>query len=289
MTEAEKDDNGGAVITSRNNPLIRETAKLADKKYRAASQSFFFEGKKLFEEALKAEIGIQCVFVTEKFYENHKFEFIKDNALNFRKIIVTDSVYGKISEEKSPEGVFCVAKYIDIFHKNVKIYNIGKNNTAAANGKIFIVSEVRDAGNLGTIIRCALAFGVDELILSSDCADIYSPKTIRASMGALFKQKITVCGSLTQAASELKLHGHSVYAASLSEKSRNIKDIITAAKENERDKIVFAVGNEGHGLGESFISACSGSVIIPVSNGVESLNVSAAAAILMWETYGRHE
>lgn len=256
------------IIISRSNPLITKIAKLSDKKYRDAERLFTFEGYKLIEEALLNNLEIEYIFHTEncKFFDNR--------LSNCRKFTVSDSVYTKISTEKSPQGVFCVAKYIDNFHKKVKIYN---NNSI--NDKVFIVSSIRDPGNLGTIIRSACAFGIDELILSNDCADIYNPKTIRASMGTLFKQRITIVDEITQAAINLQDNGYTVYAAALNNNAKNINDIAIT------DKICFTIGNEGHGLPDEYLQICNESVIIPMTEGTESLNAAIAASILMWEVY----
>ena len=259
--------NDKNIITSRSNPLIMRIAKLADKKHRDADRLFTFEGYKLLEEAIKNDIEIEYIFHTEN------CDFSDNKLLNCRKFIVSDSVYSKISNEKSPQGVFCTAKYIDNFHKKVKIYN---NNFE---GRVFIVSSVRDPGNLGTIIRSAAAFGIDELILSGDCADIYNPKTVRASMGSLFRQRITVTDDIIQAAINLKNIGYTVYAAAFADNAVNLRNI------KINDKICFSVGNEGHGLPDEFMQVCGGTVIIPMSQGIESLNAAVAASILMWEAY----
>lgn len=146
----------------------------------------------------------------------------------------------------------------------------------------FIVSSVRDPGNLGTIIRNANALGIDELIISADCADIYNPRTVRAAMGALFRQKITVCRDIISAVSVLREMGYCVLAAALSQSSVSITNVDVSCR------TCFLIGNEGHGLDGELINACSGSVIIPMQNGCESLNAAAAAAILMWESAKKH-
>ena len=105
--------------------------------------------------------------------------------------LLSDSVFSKISEEKSPEGVICVAKHIDKIHKIIKIKDEDIAELDYLKDKsVFILESVRDPGNMGTIIRTAAAFGVDLLLISDDCADIYNSKTIRAAMGTLFHQNI---------------------------------------------------------------------------------------------------
>ena len=253
------------MITSRTNPLICEIAKLSDKKYRDENKLFIFEGKKLLDEAVSANVDIKYIFYTED-----NCDFFENKLLNICKNIISESVYAKITEEKSPEGILCVAKYLDNSNKNVKIYNY--NNYS----KIFILSSIRDPGNLGTIIRTARAFGIEELILSSDCADIYNSKTIRASMGALFRQKIIICEDLIETIQILKSN-YKIYAAVI-ENAEDIRNI-------EFNNTCFVLGNEGHGLSDDIINICDHRITIPMAGGMESLNVSAAAAVLMWEGY----
>ncbi len=266
-------------ITSRANPLIVSTASLSEKKYRDRKGCFSFEGMKLYREAVASKVCIEHIFVREDVYE-HFSDQLSPNI----SVVVPDFVYNKMSGEKSPEGILCVAKYIDNLHKRVKIYdNVSdKCGETDRNKNYFMVSAVRDPGNLGTIIRNANALGIDELIISADCADIYNPRTVRAAMGALFRQKITVCCDIISAVSVLRDRGYYVMAAALGPSSVSITDIDVSLR------TCFLVGNEGHGLDSKIIGACSGSIIIPMRSGSESLNAAAAAAILMWESAKKH-
>ncbi len=254
-------------ITSRNNPKIVSCAKLAQKKHRDSEQLFFFEGRKLMQEAVNANAPIISVFYTEK-----NREFIKSLGGNFEKISVSDEVYEKISEENSPSGIFCVARHLDRIKKISKI-----TNEEIANP--FIAVSVRDPGNLGTIIRNAAAMGIGTLILSSDCADVYNSKCVRAAMGALFRMRILLVSEINSAPSALSERGINVYAATLHTSS------VELHKMRELDNVCFAVGNEGHGLDSEFINECAGCVTIPMVKGCESLNVSLASSILMWEQF----
>lgn len=253
------------LISSRQNPLIIETAKLKEKKYRDQNKLFIFEGIKLFSEALAANIPLKYVFVTPS------CEKLISKALNtidpVKIIRVNDGVLDKLSVESSPQGVLCVCNYIDSLH-------VGKPDMQ---GVVFILSSLRDPGNLGTCIRSASAFSIDELILSNDCADIYNSKTVRATMGSLFRQKISISDDLCKTVSDLKDKGYIVYAAALGKNSISLNEIKT------NRKTVFVVGNEGHGLDKKIIDCCHGSIIIPINEKSESLNASTAASLLMWE------
>lgn len=254
------------LITSRTNSFIVFLGSLRDRKNREREGLFTFEGKKLFGEAVRRNVPIRVLLFTE---ENKALADKLDDDV--RKILVSGSVYEKISCEKSPSGVFCLSKGIDKFHKFATIYS------NKLNGSKIILDSLRDPGNLGTVIRTASALGIGEIILSDDCADIYSEKTVRASMGALFSQNITVCSDIRGAIDTLKSDGYKVYAAALSQNSKLITDIECS------ENTVFVVGNEGHGVSPDLISRCDESVIIPMPGGTESLNASIAAAIIMWE------
>lgn len=257
-------------ITSRSNPIIVETAKLKDKKYRRESGIFAFEGKKLLEEALMNGICPVRAFATEE-----NISLLSALGEKTEKFTVSQSVYEKISVEKSPEGVFCTAKYLDNRHKFATIYS------GASDRNIFCVSSVRDPGNVGTIMRCAGALGNDLLILSDDCADIYSHKTIRASMGAFFRVDTITTPDLASTIRDLSQKGYTVYAARLSD------DTVSVLDADIDRRSCFVVGNEANGLSQDITDTCSLSISIPMSPGCESLNVAAAAGILMWERYRR--
>lgn len=258
------------IITSRNNPLIKETAKLSDKKHREKSSLFAFEGRKLLSEALQSGVQIVNIFVTEK-----ALQVVQKIELPCRITVVSDEVYDKISFEKSPEGIFTVAKALDKFHN---LYIINRREDFSC-GNYFVLDGIRDPGNLGTILRTASAFGCDTVIMSDDCADVFNPKTVRASMGAVFRQKTLRTSSLTAVIQNLRACGKTVYAATLEENSVSLFDL------EINEGVCFVVGNEGNGIRDEVIGACNGSVIIPMENGTESLNAAAASTILLYEAY----
>ena len=173
------------IITSRTNPMIVSAAKLSDKKHRQKTGLFFFEGYKLFSEARMKGVSIQSVFVTERAYRTYAHLFEEPD---FSVFLVSDAVYEKISAENAPQGIFCLAKHLD----NLNFYNkIEKNDVAKFDKeKIMMLCSLRDPGNVGTIIRSAVAFGFDRVVMSGDSADPYNSRAMRAAMGAFFKIKI---------------------------------------------------------------------------------------------------
>ncbi len=262
-------------ITSRHNPLIIEMTKLSLKKHRDAAGLFLFEGRKLFIEAKTSSIDIRYVFVTDDYYKTYAGELS-----GYSVFLLSSGCFEKISTEKSPEGIICAAGYIDFLHFYIKIDNISKDLCVNNKGLcFFLVSGIQDPGNLGTIIRTANALGVNCLITDRDCADFYHTRTIRATMGALFRQRIAVSDDMTAVVRYLKEIGFDIYAAEPDRSALRLDSLAIT------EKTCFLVGNEGHGLDHSLMAETSGRVFIPMEKDAESLNASVAAGLLMWESY----
>ncbi len=247
------------IITSRNNKTVIEASKLKDKKHRERTGLYCFEGRKLFSEALTSNTEIKSVFVLENRYAEYKNLLDRIEASIYT---VSESVYEKLTDDKTPDGIFAVAKKPEISPK--------------IKGRCFILSEVRDPGNIGTCIRSARAFGIDTLILHG-CADIYNPKVIRSTMGAFFRQNTVCTEDISSLLNILSDKGYRVLPTALSNKSISLTDI----KLDERT--VFIVGNEGHGISQDVLDKCGEAVIIPMKGDTESLNASVAASILMYK------
>lgn len=269
------------IITSRRNQTIVEICKLTERKYREASRLFRFDGIKLCAEALLS--GVQPAFILLRAGDvqrvSSRIEDICGRApsdTGARILVLENSLFDAVSEEKSPEGVITVAKYIDKSHKIATIDN--KSAVFDTLGdRIMMLEDIRDPGNLGTIIRSAAALGMDELILCGDCADIYSSKTVRGSMGALFRLRLTLCRDPAAAVKGIHAAGRRVLAAALTDNALPLREAGLVRSD------CIAIGNEGHGLSRELLDAADGSVIIPMRAGNESLNAATAAAVFMWE------
>lgn len=276
----------GEMIRSRQNKNVVELCRLSDRKAREAARLFRFDGIKLLEEAVKKGLELPMIFVRASEIEKIESELTKRCGKGVfdsfgRILVIADEIFERISEEKSPEGVISIAKYIDKFQKNVTIYN-SADFLAKKNQRIVLLESVRDPSNIGAIIRSAAAMGVERLILSADCADIYNPRAVRASMGTMFDQRIDRVADLPAAIEALKTQGRRVFAAALDPGAM----VLGQFDLQEGDCVV--IGNEGHGISEQTRAACSHSVIIPMSERAESFNAAVAASILMWEfTKGR--
>ena len=271
------------IITSRQNPTVKRVCALLDKKNRRAEGLFRFDGIKLFYEALNCGLKIRYVLLCSDATDERRGRIeqaVAERRLDRRALIlVSGSVFEKMSEERSPEGVITVAELPTERHRELDADSAGSYR-AEKRERILIAEALRDPGNLGTVIRSCAALGIDRLILSGDCADLYNPKTVRAAMGGLFRLNIDIIPvqAIPAAIASLRRDGRRVYAAALGRDASEIGKLSLSAGD------CFVIGNEGHGLCEDTINACDACAIIPMREGCESLNAAAAAAICIWET-----
>lgn len=184
-----------------------------------------------------------------------------------RGFVVSEEIAEKLSDTKNNQGVFCVCKMLD---KNT---NIGK---IKYNGKYIALEDVSNPSNFGAVVRTAEAVGLDGVIVSGGC-DIYNPKSLRASMGSLFRLQVIQVESLPEYIAELRNNQMKVYAGV---PDSNALKITQADMSNG---VVCIIGNEGNGITEGIIAAATSPVTIPMKGRAESLNAAAAASIMIWE------
>lgn len=261
-------------ISSRSNSRVVEYAKLSDEKNRAASGLFFCEGIKLAREALRHAM-VRDLLVSESFVAHTDCvpEWMSDASdMGVRITVLSEPAFAKISTERSPQGVISIVEYISDRHisDGFDDWQRGK--------RIIMLDEIRDPGNLGTIIRSAEALGVDGVVLSG-CADIYNPKTVRAAMGALFRMPIYTGTDSADISREIKKSGRRLIAATLG------RNTVTLGEYDIDKTDCVVIGNEGHGVSPKVIEECDMCVRIPMAGECESLNASAAAVCIMWEYY----
>ncbi len=267
------------IISSRSNSTVKWAASLLDKKGRSEAESFIAEGEKLALEALRRGLPVTHILVMEE--KRERIFSLLSPFMNEEKysdcqvIILSESAFSKISTEKAPQGIISIIKYLDFFRNMDIIYK--EDFFISRSERALSLYSLRDPGNLGAVIRSAAAFGVQHIVLSADSADIYNPKTIRAAMGTMFGIKITVVSNFASLIDAARENGRAVYAAELGDGAKSVKEIELTCED------IFIIGNEGHGIPREISERCSGSVYIPISEGVESLNASVAAAVFMWE------
>ena len=242
------------VITSRKNEIIVHMKKLgADGAYRRECGEFVCDGEKLLREAVKWSAEIRTVLCTKE----ANLPELPESA---RVYCVPDDVLKSVSQQKTPNNV--------MFSCSMPEHDGTPVKTPA-----IIVESVQDPGNVGTIIRTADAFDMGDVVLTGACADPFSPKTVRATMGAVFRRRI-----ITAELSELRsIFGDTpIYGAALDGHSRDIREV-------PLKNSAVAIGSEGRGLSRELLDMCDGCVIIPMSERCESLNAAVAASVIMWE------
>ena len=239
------------VITSVNNKIVKEILKLKKKKYRDLENLFLVETRHLVMEAYKMEL-LEKVIVLEG-QSDLEFEGVS-------KITVSSNVMDKIKETDS------VCEVIGVVRKK-KSLEIGK--------RIIILDRIQDPGNLGTIIRSAVAFSFDNVIVSEDTVDLYNPKVVRATQGMMFKIEVGV-RKIEDLIEELKAFGYTIYTT-------DVKGGMKVHEVDFEEKIAIVVGNEGQGVREKVSDLCSKKLYINMSDRCESLNVGVASSIIMYE------
>ena len=267
------------IISSRNNPLVKWASSLVDKKGRSQERCFIAEGEKLSFEALRRHLPVTHLLVREDRFDDllHKIKAydVDDFYADCQVICLSEGAFSKISTEKAPQGIISVIKYLDFFADSDIIYK--EDFFIPRDERVLSLYSLRDPGNLGAVIRSAVAFGVDHIVLSADSADIYNPKTVRAAMGTMFGVKISMVKDFASFVTSAIENGRRVFTAELRDGAKSIKEIGLSSND------VFIIGNEGHGIPSEISSICTGSVYIPIAEGAESLNASVAAAVFMWE------
>ncbi|MCI8303465.1 MAG: RNA methyltransferase [Lawsonibacter sp.] len=246
-------------ITSRQNPICTHFRKLASSRaYREETGQMLCDSPKLLQEAKLWGQTVLAVLHTEG-AELPPFDDDKT-----RVIQVTGSVMESVSPMKTPQGV--VFSCVSARHTPPE---------KLEPGRYLVLDRVQDPGNVGTILRTADAFGCDEVFLLPGCADVNSPKTIRAAMGVHFRRAICQC-TLEELAVLLRQAGIPMYAAALGENTADVRDV-------DLSNAAVIIGSEGQGVSRAVLEACAGTLKIPMSRRCESLNAAVAAAVILWE------
>ena len=237
------------VITSLTNNKVKDLCKLNMKKYRDESGLFLVCGEHLVLEAEKNNVLVEVIKTVD--YE-------KD--FNVKTTYVSYDVLKKISSLESPQKVIGLCKKIS-------------NNIVG--DKVLLLDDLQDPGNLGTIIRSSVAFGVDTIVLSSNTVDLYNDKVIRASEGMIFNINI-IKRDLFEVIDELKNNNYVIYGTKV-DGGVNLSDV------NKSSKYALIMGNEGNGVKKEILDLCDSYIYIPMDSKCESLNVGVATSIILYE------
>ena len=240
------------MIESVNNERIKELIKLKDKKYIKEQKRFLIEGKHLVDEAKKSGLLEEVILLDD----NYDFD---------KKLIVSEKVMKKLSFQDSLPSIMGVCKIKD---------------NKLIGSKYLLLDGIQDPGNLGTIIRSSLAFGVDTIVLSKDSVDLYNDKVIRSTQGMIFHINIIRCDLeevINKIKGDIKIIGTS------------LGDSTPLRSIDKLERYALIVGNEGNGVKKEILDLCDDIVRIEMNKDVESLNVGVATSIILYEMSDNYE
>ena len=240
------------IITSLENNKVKDLIKLNMKKYRDLTSTFLVEGEHLVQEAYKSGL-LEEIIIEDGF----------EIDIDCEKLVVNHEIISKISNLDNPPYVIGLCK---------------KKDTSISIGKrILLLDEIQDPGNLGTIIRSAVAFNIDTIILSENCVDLYNPKVIRATQGMIFHTNILSINGM-DAVKLIKDNKIPIYGTDVNNgvDARSLSD-------SDKEKFALVMGNEGNGVRNTIKELCDKNLYINMNNNVESLNVAIATSILLYE------
>lgn len=253
------------MITSTSNSQVKKLLQLQKKsKVRNEEKVFLVEGLRMFTEVPQERV--QKVYISESLYNKKKQELHLDR---FSVEVLSDTVFQYVSDTKTPQGILCIVEQ--------KKYDL-EEILDVENPHFMVLDNLQDPGNLGTIVRTAEGAGVNAVFLSKDSVDIYNPKTIRSTMGSIYRMPVIYIEDLLELLQIFKKKGIKSYAAHLNGKN-------TYDKENYQSGTAILIGNEGNGLRDEIAENADVWVQIPMQGQVESLNAAIAASILMFEVY----
>lgn len=253
-------------ITSCGNEKIKNLIKLnASSKERREQGFFALEGARLCFDAAKSGASVESLFYTAEAGEKYAsyLEELREKAAKIYEI--SGEVSRRLSETRSPQGVFCVCRIPENGGEKIK-----------TEGCYAVLERVQDPANLGAIARTAEALGISGLVVSGGC-DIYNPKAQRAAMGSLLRLPVITAENLPEFILSCREKGMRAYASTPAADARDIRKIEPSAGE------MWLIGNEGAGISEEAAAVCDAKATIPMAGRAESLNASAAAAIILWE------
>lgn len=255
------------LITSRENKIIKNVLKLINSpKERREQEKFVIEGIRLCTDAFESGVLINTVFVCESAKIKFSDFVSKLEGVCESTFLLSDKLFSQISDTKTPQGIMCIC----CIQKQTFDFKKGF--------KYLALESVQDPSNMGTVLRTAEALGINGVIINNMCCDIYSPKVLRGSMGAIFRLPILLHNDFSVLIKELNSQNITTLASVV----YNTNKISDLTEEEKHTSVIF-IGNEGNGLSENVIKNCKKTVTIPMKGRAESLNASVAASILMWE------
>ncbi len=253
------------MITSSSNHHVKQVVQLQKKsKVRNERGCFIVEGVKMALEAPRERIF--QVYAAASFYEE---QGMPEPLKGLPAEIVEDRLFSQMSDTKTPQGLMCLVRQYQYRPSDIW----GRDNPL-----ILVLENLQDPGNVGTIFRTAEGAGADGIILSDSCVDIYHPKTIRATMGSIYRMPYFCTKDMKKTVEEMKSRGICTFAADLA--GKNSYD-----EEDYKKGTAFFIGNEGQGLSPQLLGEADIRIRIPMEGRLESLNAAVAAALLVYECH----
>ncbi len=253
------------VITSKDNEIIKHIKKLADKKYRDQNNCYIIEGIKLVEEAIQEDAQIEKIIIceestkTSEISKNLMYEIAKHDC-----IYVTEKIFKSLTQVMNPQGIMAIVKK----NKERPVVKYDEDIIVA-------LDDIQDPGNLGTILRTVDSIGLKQLIVSKGTADVFNPKVVRSSMGAIFRIEVIEVENLKEAIEAMQRNNFELVVTSL-QTENSIYDV-------EYKKKIIVIGNEANGVSKEIQELADKKVKIPMLGKTESLNASVATAIILYE------
>ncbi len=267
-------------IVSRDNPKIKLFLKLSSsKKTRQENGFFVLEGARLCGDALSewksGRLEIYAAFASETALEKYA-DYIDPALFSDEKsnvfFKVDEKLCAKISETQASQGVFMIAKIKD---------NTLNSDCINPDGKYLIMNNLQDPGNVGTILRTCDAVGVDGVIMTNNCCDLYNPKVIRSAMGSVFRLNVYAGSDFAETNNIFRSCGVKTMAAVIE------KDAVSLDSADFSGGCAVVIGNEGNGLSHEDAMLCDEKITIKMQGNINSLNAAMAAGIILWEMTGR--
>ena len=253
------------VITSKDNEIVKHIKKLKDKKYRDISQEFIVEGIRLVEEAIKEKAPIKKIVLCEEISTSNDMpKTLAYEIARYDCVYVTKKVFESFTEVSNPQGILAVVRRKE-----------EENEIKFDEDIIVALDDIQDPGNLGTILRTVDSIGLKQIIVSRATADVFNPKVVRSTMGAIFRVNVVVCDDLASCIKNCKKHKYRLMITSL-QAQKSIYDA-------NYDKKIIVIGNEANGVSKQIAELADEGVKIPMLGNAESLNASVAAGIVLYE------
>lgn len=251
------------MITSTGNKRVKELTQLVRKaKERRNRGVFVVEGKKMYKEAPKE--SVKEVYVSESFLEEKENQILVEGCAYE---ILSDHVFGTVSDTITPQGILSV---VEMPHYEKERF------FSKENGMYLVLESIQDPGNLGTMFRTGEGAGISGIVMNKETVDLFNPKTIRSTMGSIYRVPFLITENLTELLADMKKRNIVSFAAHL--KGQKSYDVFDYKK-----SCAFLIGNEGNGLSKELADMADIYIRIPMQGEVESLNAAMASGILMYE------